>query len=176
MLLRPPEKPAKKCGSIKPSETIRSASAAALSITRGAPDGSIPISIFFESSWLLCTTIFSLRTISSPSFAISSSSVVGRWKPVAMTSEMSMSGFPSRSSFRIKGTICLLGTGRVWSLKITAAVSAPFAISDSFSLSIGAAIASSTSSSSVLSDASSLTLLTRISAPSGTSRGMPHFA
>lgn len=45
-LLRPPEKPAKKCGSMKPSATSSSVSAASLSMTSGVPEGRRPISTF----------------------------------------------------------------------------------------------------------------------------------
>ena len=66
MLLRPPEKPAKKCGSMNPSDTTRSAFATNELTTRRAPEGSGPRSVSGEESqsW---TAICSREAISSPS-------------------------------------------------------------------------------------------------------------
>ena len=55
-LLRPPEKPAKKCGSIKPSETSSSAFTASASTTQGAPEGRTPMGRFEPPSRQSCTT------------------------------------------------------------------------------------------------------------------------
>ena len=49
-LLRPPENPAKKCGSMNPSATSRSASAARRWITSASPEGSVPRQTRFASS------------------------------------------------------------------------------------------------------------------------------
>ena len=129
MLLRPPEKPAKKCGSMKPSETRRSVSTATRSMTRSAPEGNTPIFTFESASNASWMTMRSESTMSSPSFARSSSTEVGRWKPVATSSVISISGLPSRSSASMKGMMCLLGTGRVWSLMMIVHVALPAASS-----------------------------------------------
>ena len=143
MLLRPPEKPAKKCGSMNPSDTTRSAFATSELTTRRAPEGSGPRSVSGDESqsW---TTMCSRETISSPSLWTSSSGVVPRWHPVATSIVISMSGFPARSSSSMNGTISLLGTGRVWSLMMSTAFFFPAASSRSFGEPIGESIAART--------------------------------
>ena len=111
-------------------------------------------------------TIFSSDTIFSPSFWMSSSLLVGRWKPVATSRVMSISGLPCRSSASMKGMMCLLGTGRVWSLMMMVQVFLPLASSDSLGESMGLAMASSTSSSSLFVAFSSPIPDSRTSTPS----------
>ena len=143
-LLRPPEKPAKKCGSMKPSATSSSVSTARRSITQGAPEGSVPISTLEEASRQSCTTMRQLSMISRPSLSSSSFVLVGRWKPVATRSVTSISGLPSRSSASMAGRISRLGTGRVWSEMMMTQFFFPRASSRRRGLSTGLSIAART--------------------------------
>ncbi|MPN49771.1 hypothetical protein SDC9_197393 [bioreactor metagenome] len=118
-------------------------------MTQRAPEGSTPMSTLVLGSRESWMTIFSSATIFSPSLPTSSSFVVGRWKPVATRRVISILGLPSRSSASMKGMMCLLGTGRVWSLIIIVAVFLPLASSHSRGESTGSAIAFFTMSSSL---------------------------
>ena len=153
MLFRPPENPAKKCGSIKPSEIRRSASAAIRLTFKIPPDGRTPISFISSLLWLLCTTkrISSRSRYSSPNLSASSSLVVSLWKPVAIRTVNFAFGLPSLISFNISGKITLLGTGLVWSLAIRMMLSFPFASSLRRGDPIGCSIASLTISRSCFS-------------------------
>ena len=110
-------------------------------------------------------TIFSLSTISCPSLPASSSAVVGRWKPVATSRVMSISGLPSRISRSMNGMMWRLGTGRVWSLMMIVQVFLPAASSHRWGEPIGARIAACTRPSSVSAAVSSPMWDSRISAP-----------
>ena len=148
--MRPPEKPAKKWGSMNPSATSRSASTTIRLRISCPPEGSVPIQTISDSSqsW---TTIRSRSTNSCPNFAASSSLVVPLWQPVAMRMVISAAGFPLRISRSRTGIIILLGTGRVWSLAMTTTCRFPAASSASGLLPMGCITARSTSSSSVAS-------------------------
>ena len=146
ILFLPPEKPAKKCGSIKPSATNRSASAARRLMIRLPPDGSLPRYTRLSLSSQSWTTIFSFAMISGPNFAASSSLVVVLWRPVEIRMVISASGLPLRISAKIRGIMMWLGTGLVWSEEITTTFFFPTAISHSLGVPIGCSKASWTSS------------------------------
>ena len=143
-LLRPPEKPAKKCGSMKPSATSSSVSAASLSMTSGVPEGRRPISTFAPASPQSWTTTSHSARSSGPSLASSSEAVVARWKPVATSRVTRMPGLPSRSSRSMLGRMSRLGTGRVWSEIMMTQFFLPRASSESRGEPMGASIAART--------------------------------
>ena len=113
MLLRPPEKPAKKCGSIKPSEITRSASRTSRFSHSSPPEGSVPIKTMSSSASARCTTISSRSTMPSPNRARSSCCVVGRCIPVATRMVRRTSGLFLRTSSSNNGMVIRLGIGRV---------------------------------------------------------------
>ena len=147
-LLRPPEKPANKWGSIKPSASSKSASAATLFSHSSPPEGSFSSctsdSLFQQS----CTTMRTFPYKSGPNFSRSSSSVVPRCKPVATKKVTCAWGLPFWISSNNSGAITCVGTGRVWSLTIITIFFLPRASSCSFGVPTGAAIARRTSSAS----------------------------
>ena len=126
-LLLPPEKPAKKCGSIKPSLIKRSASAAVLLIQSSPPEGSIPRSTRSSllSAWWLITVTLSKTW--RPNRCSSSSGNVVRCIPAAISNVMRARGLPFLISSRSKGTVIRLGRGRVWSLVMITILSRPLA-------------------------------------------------
>ena len=107
----PPLKPAKKCGSTNPVVIRRSASTQRRLIQTGTPSPCSPRKTsesLSRASWLTTRT---RSTISSPSIARISSSVLPRWVPVATRITTSSSGTPSSSS--TAGIILSRGCARV---------------------------------------------------------------
>ncbi len=151
MLLRPPEKPAKKWGSMKPSVTSRSHSTAKRFTSKSAPEGRVQICTKSSGLKASLTAIFSLSTMASPNIRRCSSGVVARWRPVAIRMVISASGLPARISSKRMGRVILLGTARVWSLVTKVTRFFPFASSESRGEPMGFARASRTSSSSPFS-------------------------
>ena len=146
-LFLPPEKPAKKCGSMKPSEINSSVSTANLLMMQSPPDGNTPIFVIWLASPEIWFTIFSLATISGPNLSTISSCVVGRWKPVASKIVISMDGLASRIRRSRIGIVILLGTGRVWSLVMMTMLDLPLTNSSKRWLPIGLSSACSTNAS-----------------------------
>ena len=185
-LFLPPEKPAKKCASIKPSAIKREASAATLSIMQSGPEGSTPTFTLEAGLWASWTTILSLNSSynSAPNLYFNSSVFVGRWKPVATSKVIFISGLPLRRALLSLARIMpidsvtpikiamppTLGTGLVWSEIIMVQSGFPCASTSRVGLSIGFAIASATISLPffVLFSWSTLEVSTGVSA--GTSR------
>ena len=113
--MREPEKPAKKCGSIKPSARSRSAWAAMRLMMQEPPEGRVPIWIMASSSVATCITISSFATISSPYLSTSSLWVEGRCMPVATRMRTRACGAAAWMRRSRMGMVTFEGTGRVWS-------------------------------------------------------------
>ena len=111
--LRLPEKPAKKCGSMKPSASSRSASTATLLMMHSPPEGRVPTFSIMESSVATCMTISSSATIFSPYLLTSSSWVEGRCMPVATRMRTRASGAAVWMRRSRMGMVTREGTGRV---------------------------------------------------------------
>ena len=173
MLFLPPEKPAKKWGSINPSVTSRSHSAASLLTKKPAPEGSFPRETKSSARKASFTTMCSRSTISSPNMYRCSASVVGRWSPVAIRIVTSAHGFPARISFKRSGSVILLGIARVWSLVTSTIFLFPAASSRSRFVPMGCSSACLTSSASPAGGvyAWMRALRTAFSAPSSTCSG-----
>ena len=115
----PPEKPAKKCGSTKPSVMRASASRKARSTNTGTLEpGTVPSCACAARSSASCWTSSQAARISAPNMASSSSGVHGRWLPVATTRRMRRPGSSPIST----GRTVRAGNGRVTSQTLTATV------------------------------------------------------
>ena len=144
----PPENPAKKWGSIKPSLINKSASSTNLFTHNSPPDGRIPLNVISESSYALWITISSSFTIFSPYLLTNSSWVVGLCIPVAIRIVIFTSLLYLRISSNKIGIVIWLGTGLVWSLEIITICFLDFASSQSGNELIGLLSASLTNSCS----------------------------
>src|SRR5579862_9179064 len=109
----PPEKPAKKCGSVKPVTILKSASSHARLSQTGTLLPKRPSQVSEPSSRASWLTTATESTRSSPSIARSSSSVLPRCVPVATSRTMSSSRTIPSSSARIAGTTTRRGCGLV---------------------------------------------------------------
>ena len=120
MLLLPPEKPAKKWGSINPVLIRKSASTTLLFTSTGVPREVTPIFTVWLTSWLI-TWYF--PTIFLPSFLINASWLKAGCNPRAIIMVMFSRGIFCSSSANIGGNSLSSGQALVLSVTMTTTLS-----------------------------------------------------
>ena len=172
--LPPPEKPAKKCGSMKPVSRRRSQAMNSRCRRISRPREVRPTLTWEPSSRASFCTMRWRPAASAPRMARSSSGVLARWVPVALNSTMRLSGSAASAS-RTAGRISGYGVARVMSLKAIPTVSPGRTSSRSGGEPSGPASARRTASTGSGRPGVKRGSTTRIRAESGSSIGNPVF-
>ena len=170
--LRPPEKPAIRCGSMNPNVIRRSAATKRSSTKACVPPDVSPTKVCSSISRARCECTGWRSTTSRPRISTSSSAVASRWSPVAMRISILPVAMPPASSARTTwGSTVLFGAGRVMSQTAIAALRLPLANCSSAGHPIGCAMASASAAFTSDSPAANRGRSTSVSKRSGNVTG-----
>ena len=170
--LRPPEKPAIRCGSMNPKVMCRSAPTKRSSTKACVPPDVSPRKTCSSISRARCECTGCRSTTSRPRISTNSSGVASRWRPVAMRISILLVAMPPASSAWITcGSTVLFGAGRVMSQTAIAALRLPLARRSSAGHPIGCTMASASAAFSSVKPVANRGRNTSVSRRSGNVTG-----